>query len=854
MIIRYIKKYYARSIVIFLSFLFSMVIICTNGIMKESANKQNIEFLKSRANGSLVSVTDMNREAVDYLKSQKDVSDVKILNFEDFSDLTSKYRINVVSKSDENKSDLKSGRMPENKDEVVAQEWVLKSIGKKQGETLEYKSYFDKEMKHKKITGVLKDVRDDKEMGKTELVTYYKPGSLNEKNAVDFDIENDRNLKKNYSNVISTLKTKYKIPEKNIMKNKMLYNAYMEDGNTLKETLALMIVSVIFSSIIVFSTYFISLRDRIRDIGILRAMGIGRFDAVRIISEELIVLAAPAMVIGTAISMAASSVMNKNGMNGYYESTEGAVVEKLGIPVNIISTAVVMILISIVIMSVIMYAVSMRNNPIDSINVENQLRRKKGMRGSKRKSQSRFFEKMNIGRMLSFRYFKKDSIVMMLIIICMSAAVSEIMVQGYHIAVSSQIMKQEKIVKDGDIFIDKANAGNDDARLTEKQVEKMTKIDGVKDASWSGYKYGTFDIPKDRMNTKEYFDEKAKSPYIKEVLGGLYKENKDGYTVKTVLNGYNDGGLKMLEKYSVDGKIDLQKMKDDDSCIIYYPKYYVNLKDGRDSRNMLLKYKTGDTITVEVPKSITKKAGDDMLFFKYWKGEYKPETVKKKLKIAGVVDYLPSNANFGPIDSVGIVMSYNGLKKLDYDDSLGYTNGAVFVEKGKDQKVYSEILKEVGEDSGLTVSNMYSEHMEDESAVGSYMNLETAKYAAFILICVMCIFNILSYKVMNKKKDFSMFRSLGMTDGDMKNMIISEGLIYAGTATVISLIITVAREYFIIKDYEINFHVTGIAMDINVAMYLAVFIIYIAICVLGVYIPSRKLLKENITEGIRSIN
>ena len=853
MIIRYIKKYYTRSIVIFLSFLFSMVIICTNGIMKESANKQNIEFLKSRANGSLITVLDADEEVLNYIKSEKDVSGIKILNFEDFSDTTSKYRINVVSKSGEGKDSLKAGRMPENKNEVVAQEWVLKSIGKKLGDTLEYKSYFDKQMKHKKITGVQKDVRDDKEMGKTELVTYYSPGSINEKNSVDFDIKNDRNLEKNYNRVISTLKKKYKVPEKQIIKNKMLYSAYKEDGNTLKETLALMILSVIFSSIIVFSTYFISLRDRIRDIGILRAMGISRIDAVRIISEELIVLAAPAMVIGTIISMIASSIMNKNGMNGYYESTEGAVVEKLGIPVNIISTAVVMIIVSIILMSIIMYAMSMKNNPIDSINVENQLKGRR-IKGSSRKKESRFFSRMNIGRMLSFRYFNTDSIVMMLIIICMSAAVSEIMVQGYHIAVSQKIMQQEKIVKDGDIFVDKANAGNDDARLTEKQIEKMTKIDGIKDASWSGYKYGTFDIPKDRMNTKEYFDEKDKSPYIKEVLGGLYKENKDGYTIKTVLNGYNDGGLKMLEKYSVDGKIDLNKLKDGDSCIIYYPRYYVNLKDGKDSRNMLLKYKTGDTITVEVPKSITKKAGDDMLFFKYWKGEYKPETVKKELKIAGVVDYLPSNANFGPIDSVGIVMSYDGLKKLDYDDSLGYTNGAVFVEKGKDKEVYSKILKEIGEDSGLTVGNMYDEHMEDESMLGSYMNLETAKYLGFILICVMCIFNILSYKVMNKKKDFSMFRSLGMTDGDMRNMIISEGLIYAGTATVISLIITVIREYIIIKDYEMNFHVTGMAMDINVAMYLAVFIIYIAICVLGVYIPSRKLLKENITEGIRSIN
>lgn len=853
MIIRYIKKYYARSIVIFLSFLFSMVIICTNGIMKESANRQNIEFLKSRENGSLLTVMDADRQELKYLEGEKYINNIRITNFKDFSDMTGKYRINVISKSDLERSNLKAGKIPKNNDEIAAQEWVLRSLGKNLGDTVEYKSYFDGKLKQKKITGVLKDVRDDKEMGKTELVTKFEEGKINEKNAVSFDIDNDSHLEKNYNSLLQTLKKKFGVSDKNIIKNKMLYEAYKEDGNTLKETLALMIVSVIFSSIIVFSTYFISLRDRIRDIGILRAMGIGRIDAIIIISEELILLAIPAMVLGTLISMGVSSIMNRNGMNGYYEAAEGAIVEKLGIPLNIILTAAAMIIISIILMSVIMYSISMRNNPIDSINVENQLGGKRRKKSSKRKNNSRAFEKINIGRMLSFRYFKKDSIVMILIIICMSAAVSEIMIQGYHIAVSKQIMKQEKIIKDGDIFIDKANAGNDEAKLTESQVSELTKIDGIKDSSWSGYKYGTFNIPKDRMNTKEYFDEKSKSPYIKEVLGGLYIENKNGYTIKTVLNGYNENGLKMLDKYSIDGKINPDELNDN-SCVIYYPKYYVNLKDKKDSRNMLLKYKKGDSITVEIPKSITKKAGDDMLFFKYWKGEYKPETIKKTLKVVGVVDYLPSNANFGPIDSVGIVMSYKGLKKLDYDNSLGYTNGAVFVKKGKDNEVYSKILKEIGEDSGLTVTNMYNEHIEDESMLGSYMNLESAKYIGFIIICIMCIFNILSYKVMNKKKDFSMFRSLGMTDGDMRNMIISEGLIYAGCATVISLIITVIREYLIIKNYEINFHVTGMAMDINVLMYLIVFATYIAICVLGVYIPSRKLLKENITEGMRGIN
>ena len=310
----------------------------------------------------------------------------------------------------------------------------------------------------------------------------------------------------------------------------------------------------------------------------------------------------------------------------------------------------------------------------------------------------------------------------------------------------------------------------------------------------------------------------------------------------------------MLDDYSISGKIDWKKLKDENTCVLYYPKYYISLKNKSDARNNLIKYKVGDEITVDVPVSLKDKPGQEMLLAKYWSGEYKPETVKKKLKVVGIVDYLPVNAEFGPINSVCFVMDYNNLKKLDMDNSLGYSNATIFTKEGRAEDVYNAMINKIGADKGFTVTNMNSEKNFAEDGVENYINLESAKYIAFILICIMCILNILNYKVINKKKDLSMFRALGMTDGDMKNMIISEGLIYAGSATVMSLIITVIREYMIIKDFEVNYHITGISIDINIIMYLAVFLIYLLICVLGVYIPSRKLLKENITEGIKSIN
>ena len=286
LIVRYIKKCYKRSIVIGICFFMSFLIIWTNGILKHTGNLVELNFLKEDSIYHL-KFHNLNEKALASIKKSPDVDKIHIENLVDASKASSKYMINVIGK-DKSQYKVLRGRYPNNHNEVMVQDWLLKNIGKDIGDNFEFESYISKGKVSYKIVGVLEDNVKEKSKLMFQFFTLNRKNQLDKYNLVNIILKDKGNIRSASKKIIKDLKDKNLVKEGDYSINDMLIEAYENDGSTGLEVFKIIFMSVLFTSVIIASTYLISVRTRLEDMGIFKAIGMGFFDIFKLPNYEYI--------------------------------------------------------------------------------------------------------------------------------------------------------------------------------------------------------------------------------------------------------------------------------------------------------------------------------------------------------------------------------------------------------------------------------------------------------------------------------------------------------------------------------------------------------------------------------------
>ena len=848
----YIKKYKKRSFIIFLSFLFAVIIACTNGIMKHSANIIGLNEQK-KYNPYHLKIINASKDEIDMIRKNQDIKRMKIRNFIGASDANSLYRFNVIATSDGlNDSALLSGTVAKNEHEVTIEKWIADNLHKKIGDSISYTDYYTKKHERKIIVGLLKDNNANKASSIFNMNTISQ--GLSKNNTVDLEFKDSSTLRSDINNLKNSIINEYNHKKSDITTNKMLITAYENDGNLLTELIPMLLISILFSGLIVFSTYFISMRKRIRDIGILRAFGIMNFDIISIIIVELMTISFPSIAIGILISIFSAKFMTNMGYNLYSDiSLINIGFADIKVPPNIVFATIMLIFAVVVIIAIVTYFLSIRNMPINTIHTEIiHTRDITKFFGTKNRSQKKSFliDKLSISNFLSLRYMRSDMILMCIMIACMSITTSEIIHKGCIAEINNKIYKAvtEPNFGVGDIIINKSNPYQSNNSVDDTFIDYFNNIDGIKSNFWTSYKYTRMTVPSSLVRNTEYFDDNGKSNYVKEVWNGMYKKDGDSYIIKNKLLGFNDDSLKFLKNNIIKGDINLDKLHNTDTCILFYPKNYINLKTGYDKRNEILNYKVGDTITIDIPVEfdIGEKQGD--LLRKYWTLEFTPKTMKKSFKISAIIDSMPFRIDYS-IPSTDVVISQKRMLSIDKNEK--YCLGAIKLENNDFRSEVNKILLEKFSNvPGFLVEDNINYNMEIKNSILNYLNIENIKYYAFIIVCVFSFINMIGYKILDKKRELAILRALGTTDIDIKNILIYEGIIYSFVATALSWIIAFARQVIYTHNLEIKSHIVGIDFRFNIMIYLLVFAFHFILCMMSTYIPSKKILRDNIKDSI----
>lgn len=849
-VIKYIKSFKSRSIAIMLSIILGTSLIVGVGTLSRSAQQADVNRTKREMGTYHVYYKDIDKNQLKIVKEGKDIKNIGITSYYASTDVNEKLPINILY-ADNNylndESAIIEGRLPKGKNEVVLEAWILNSMGLKPevGQELTFKLYNQDKTEIFKVVGILKDRYKDKVVGRCEMFLHLDENKVSQFTAnVEFDegspISSDIESIANTANI--DLKEQVGV-------NKSLVQAVEDNGGIDMASKSTAIAMSIFAGLVIYSIYSISVYQRIRDYGMLRAVGATNFRVFRLMVYELLIIAIVSLPIGMLLGMGGAQLFNKFGGNitveGKLESTPFV------IPTEVILLSVSCTLVVILIISIFTYFKIKRISPIEAI---------KGNFGAESKVKKSNFIIAKISnhisstKAISMKNIFRNKKAFILIMLSMSIGGVLVIRNNYSYTISDTMYEQQAkgMYLNGD-FIMQVNSANDErVGLSDEDIKEIRNTEGINEVKTARILQSRLVLPKKDLLEKDFNKQLDSEVYVRDVLNGSLIDDKknDAYLMKQKLKGYNDEMLKSLKDYLVSGKIDIEKMKKENLAVVYMPYIYDDngMKSkvlGGNTGTPLANIKVGDTVTVKYPKG---KIEDTQ---KYWQGKDNYDYEDHTFRVGAIVNYPYADDNmYTGDDGIDVIVSDQYLNRImgnsNYD--VVYAN----MDNNANHNMINEKLGEIGSKvPGTITTDMTEDKAMNERSLKQKKLLDFGVVAIMFAISVFNIINNVSYNLTSRTSEFGMLRAIGISDKDFRKMITSEGLFYG---VISSAIVVVASLLMQIRMYKtFGFETYGMEFEVNYMIYILIVLVNIAVGLLATYLPARKIKESSIVEAINII-
>lgn len=848
-VIKYIKSFKSRSIAIMLSIILGTALIVGVGTLSKSAQEAGLERIKRETGTYHVAYKDIDKNQLKVVKEGKDIKNIGLNSYYASTDKGEKLPINILY-ADNNfindESEIVKGRLPEGKNEVVLEGWILNSMGLEEavGRELNFKLY-DKDKPEKfKVVGILKDRYKDKSVGRCEMFLHLDENKINNFIA-NVEFNEGSPISKN---IEAIAKKAHLNLDNQVGVNSTLVGTVEENGGIDSESRNTAITMSAFAGLVIYSIFSISVYQRIRDYGMLRAVGATNFRVFKLMLYELLLIALISLPIGILLGMGGAQIFNKTGGNIQYEGNIKST--PFVIPTNIILISIACTIIMIFVISLLTYMKIRKISPIEAI--------KKNFGGDKKIKKSNFIigglsNKISATKTISIKNIFRNKKAFILIMLSMSIGGILVIKNDYAYSRSEAMYEdqQRQMYMNGDFVLTVNGSTDEENGLTDKEINEIKNIDGISEVKTARILQSRMVLDKKDILDMEFIEQLNNGGYTGSVLNGLlFKDKKsDKYLLKQKLKGFNDEMLKSLDKYVVSGKIDIEKMKKENLAVIYMP-YIVDTFYG--TKNVvvgggkpLANIKVGDTVTIKYPKGKIDNVES------YWKAKDNLEYEEHEFKVGAIVNYpFADDSMYSGDDGIDVITSSNYLEKLfgenNYD--VVYANA----KKGEDHDAINKKLGEIGSKvPGTITTDMVQDKAADDRSLKQDKLYSYGIVAILFAISIFNIINNVSYNLTSRTSEFGMLRAIGISEKDFKKMIAYEGLFYGIISSVIVVVGGIVLQTRMYETY--GFVDYGMDFVINYKLYILIVIVNIIVGLLSTYLPARKIKESSIVEAINII-
>lgn len=639
---------------------------------------------------------------------------------------------------------LKEGQLPQKENDIVVSKGILEALGQngKIGDTITvpYQILKDDGLDYTKekdfrICGFLADNENSKEQKQyTSLVSeaFLKAEIPVEQVKYRFLLQvngQKGNTTADYTETIQNIARQFGISEDDMNINKEYLAANYVDPATIPVIVGIMLIVVLAGIITIYSVYYVSMNQRVREFGKLKAIGATKRQLRQIVLREGMGVALFAIPIGLLIGTVAVKVVLLQFVEHAKDSnvliTEAYKVVAKG-EVQLYYWWIYLLAIAVTLCTV--YLSLMKPMRMAAKVSEIEAMRYQG--GSKRQKSSRKgYQFLNIGRLTkrNLAENKKKSTITIV-----SMAVTGIFVMMVATVLScANPMESAKSSIVGQYEISPiVESGNKEHPEYEwAEVQKNNPLN-------EGLKQQIEEL--DGVERVDVFT-------ALKVSGGPFEE-KIG---TEFINGVPEEYAEELKKGITEGNVTYEELKSGDKVIL--------------DRALLHWYpdiKVGDKLKLNIHD------GDN--------------TFQKEIEVAAIGEY-----GTGPTNYNCLIMAKEGAEKLTINNSSSYFQ--VIADKDYDEALEASLQAIVDGSGRLQMRTWKNEYDTWENAI---QMTRGACYAFIIILAAISIMNLINTMINSvhvRKKELGMMQAIGMSDRQLMKMLQLEGIFYTVGTLIISI-------------------------------------------------------------------
>lgn len=639
---------------------------------------------------------------------------------------------------------LKEGQLPQKENDIVVSKGILEALGQngKIGDTITvpYQILKDDGLDYTKekdfrICGFLADNESSKEQKQyTSLVSeaFLKAEIPVEQVKYRFLLQvngQKGNTTADYTETIQNIARQFGISEDDMNINKEYLAANYVDPATIPVIVGIMLIVVLAGIITIYSAYYVSMNQRVREFGKLKAIGATKRQLRQIVLREGMGVALFAIPIGLLIGTVAVKVVLLQFVEHAKDSnvliTEAYKVVAKG-EVQLYYWWIYLLAIAVTLCTV--YLSLMKPMRMAAKVSEIEAMRYQG--GSKRQKSSRKgYQFLNIGRLTkrNLAENKKKSTITIV-----SMAVTGIFVMMVATVLScANPMESAKSSIVGQYEISPiVESGNKEHPEYEwAEVQKNNPLN-------EGLKQQIEEL--DGVERVDVFT-------ALKVSGGPFEE-KIG---TEFINGVPEEYAEELKKGITEGNVTYEELKSGDKVIL--------------DRALLHWYpdiKVGDKLKLNIHD------GDN--------------TFQKEIEVAAIGEYGTGLTNYNCL-----IMAKEGAEKLTINNSSSYFQ--VIADKDYDEALEASLQAIVDGSGRLQMRTWKNEYDTWENAI---QMTRGACYAFIIILAAISIMNLINTMINSvhvRKKELGMMQAIGMSDRQLMKMLQLEGIFYTVGTLIISI-------------------------------------------------------------------
>jgi putative ABC transport system permease protein len=356
-------------------------------------------------------------------------------------------------------------------------------------------------------------------------------------------------------------------------------------------------------------------------------------------------------------------------------------------------------------------------------------------------------------------------------------------------------------------------------RIPNSVYNKLATLDGVKQA-YSFYNHQLQAIiPKEKLNPNYY--QQQKEMYSVEMENGYRTDNN-------FLMSYGINGLQELRPKLTSGSIDASQMNDENGVIVIQ-KISMTTEKGTNMIIDQTRFKVGDKIKV-------RSMNDNQPY--------------KTVTVVGTADQGPLSGEYTESAIIQMITTPKVIENITSDNA--YDRILLQANPETDNGAIVGYFKSlVQQDAGYS----YRDRVEEmKQARNDAMTLNIFLYGFIGVIAAIAFLNILntvSTNLILRTKEFAVLKAIGMTQKEIRKMVLLEGVFYGVFAAVYGSLLGTALSYGV--SYLMR-NAVQIEWVMPWSSILTSSLGAIAATLLASYWPLRRLERIQITDGLRGEN